>query len=306
MDDAERQLALEGAARRRVAAFAVLAGLLYFGGELWSSLIEAKDPSVGILQGLAPALRGQRAAPIDPRTIHEHFLVNHQVTLIIALVAIGLGAAAMSVPLRYLADAENLRSPAASRVTPYLARFAPLLIAIFLPIYEISLIIGAHSYLSGTARTSHAVSQATGGGVRTVLVLLATLGTLSVAATFVLVSLRSMRVGLLTRMMGGVGIVAGILFVIPLTPLPVVQGLWLVFFGAMLLEFGGRPLPEAWTVSEARPWPSAPPRNQRRGGPRPGRPGRVGRAAAAPPPAPEPVVQRGPSPSASKKRKRRR
>jgi hypothetical protein len=304
MDDAERQLAVEGAQRKRVAVFAVLAALTYFGGELWSTIIESKDPAVGLIQGLGPALRGKQAALADPRTIHEHFLVNHQVTLIIALVLIGLGAALMTFPLRYLASAERLRSTSPSGVTQYLARFAPLLIAIFFPIYEISLIVGAHNYLSGSARTASAITAATGGGLRTALFLLLTLGTLSVAATFVLISLRSMRVGLLTKMMGGVGIVGGVLFVIPLTPLPVVQALWLIFFGAMLLEWGSRPLPEAWSVSEARPWPAPPPRQRGQRGQRGA--GRVTRAPRSAPPAPEPVLQRGPSASAAKKRKRRR
>jgi hypothetical protein len=186
-------------------------------------------------------------------------------------------------------------------MTQYLA-FGPVLIAIFVPVYEISLIIGAHHYLSGSARTAAAYSAATGGGGRTALVLLVTIGQLAVAAAFVLISLRSMRVGLLTRMMGSIGIIGGVLFLIPLTPLPVVQALWLVFLGAMLLGVGSRPLPEAWTVAEARPWPSPPPRQPRGAAARPAR----GSRSTAPPPVPEPVVQRGPSPSASKKRKRRR
>ena len=114
-----------------------------------------------------------------------------------------------------------------------------------------------------------------------------------------------MRVGLLTRMMGGVGIIAGVLFLIPLTPLPVVQALWLVFFGAMLLEFGSRPLPEAWTRREARPWPSAaaarPAARQRRRARRAAARRRARRRRR-----PSRRVPRGPSPSASKKRKRRR
>ncbi len=272
MDDAERQLAHEGAQRTRIAVLAIVAGIALFAGELWSAVIEAKEPTVGLLQGLAPAMKGLAAAPIDPRSAHERFLVNHQLPLIIALLVSSLGALAIIFPLRYLADAERVRSPNPSVVTRYLA-FGPILIAIFVPVYEISLIIGAHHYLSGTARTAAAYTAATGGGVRTALVLLVTIGQLTVAAAFVLISLRSMRVGLLTRMMGGVGIVGGVLFVIPLTPLPVVQALWLVFLGATLLGFGGRPLPEAWTVAEARPWPSAPPRAQpsdaaRRRGPR--------------------------------------
>jgi hypothetical protein len=299
MAEAERELAREGAQRRWVAALAVLAGVALFAGQLWATVVESKDPSIGLLQGLAPALHGQAAALVDPRTAHEQFLVNHQVTLIIALLVSSLGAIAMIFPLRYLAAAESLRSETPSPVTRYLAVAGPLMLAIFVPAYEISLIVGAHSYLHGSARTAAAITAATGGSGRTVLVVLATVGQLAVAATFVLISLRSMRVGLLTRMMGAIGIIGGVLFLIPLTPLPVVQAIWLIFLGGMLLEVGGRPLPEAWSVAEARPWPSPPPRERR--------PARASRATrSAPPPAPEPVVQRGPSPSASKKRKRRR
>jgi hypothetical protein len=302
-ESAERQLAAEGAQRIRVGAVAVAAGALLFGGALLAAIVEAKSPTVGLLQGLAPALSGLPAAKVDPRTAQETFLVSHQWSLIIAFVLSALAAAGMIVPLTFLAKAERLRSPNPSPITLYLARYSPLLLALFVPAYEVSQLIGAHNYLSGHARTAAAYSAATGGGFRTALLLLGTLGGLAVAATFIMISLRAMRVGLLTRLMGGVGILSGVLFLIPLTPLPVVQALWLIFVGAMLLQFGSRPLPEAWTVVEARPWPSPPPRAQRG---RQQRPSRATRAAAPPPPAPEPAIQRGASPTASKKRKRRR
>jgi hypothetical protein len=305
MADAERQLAVEGAQRLRVAACAVVAGLFFFGGQLWVTTIGAKEQTIGILQGLAPALNGLRAAAIDPRTVHEQFLVHNQVVLIAAFVISNLGTLAMIIPLRYLAAAERVRSPAPSALPERLALYGPILLAVFLPAFEISLILGAHSYLSHSARDAAAITAATAGGVRVAFQLILTLGTLGVAGAFIMISLRSMRVGLLTRMMGIVGIIAGVLFLIPLTPLPVVQALWLVFVGAMLLGFGGRPLPEAWAAGEARPWPpkqsSRPPRAARQ----PPRGMRRG-AAAASPPVPAPAAPRGPSPSASKKRKRRR
>jgi hypothetical protein len=302
MADAERQLAVEGAQRPRVAAAAVLAGLFFFGGQLWVAAIGAKEQTIGVLQGLAPAFKGLAAAAIDPRTVHEQFLVHHQVPLIAAFVISNLGTVAMILPLRYLAAAERSRSPAPSVIVGHLALYGPILLGIFLPAYELSLIVGAHSYLSHTARDAAAITAATGGGVRVAFQLILTLGTLAVAGAFIMVSLRAMRVGLLTRMMGIVGIVAGVLFLIPLTPLPVVQALWLVFFGAMLLGFGGRPLPEAWSAGEARPWPSRQPAT------RPARqpPRGLRRGAAASPPVPAPAAPRGPSPAASKKRKRRR
>jgi hypothetical protein len=306
MADAERQLAVEGAQRLRVAACSVAAGLFFFGGQLAVTAVGAKEQTIGVLQGLAPALQGLRAAAIDPRTVHEQFLVHNQVALIAAFLVSNLGALAMIAPLRYLAAAERARSSSPSALIGYLALYGPILLAVFLPAFEISLIIGAHNYLSHSARDAAAITAATGGGLRVAFQLILTLGTLGVAGAFIMISMRAMRVGLLTRMMGIVGIIGGVLFLIPLTPLPVVQALWLVFVGAMLLGFGGRPLPEAWTAGEARPWP---PRQSARPA-RPARPARQPprgmRRGAVNPPVPAPAAPRGPSPSASKKRKRRR
>jgi hypothetical protein len=66
-----------------------------------------------------------------------------------------------------------------------------------------------------------------------------------------------MRVGLLTRFMGVLGIICGALIVLPiLSPLPIVQTFWL---GAMALLLLGRwrsGVPPAWRTGEAQPWPS--------------------------------------------------
>jgi hypothetical protein len=308
MADAERQLAVEGAQRVRVAACALTAGLFFFGGQLWVAVVGAKEPTIGVLQGLAPAFHGLAVAAIDPRTVHEQFLVGHQGALIASFLISNLGALGMLVPLRYLAAAEMARSPAPSRIASQLALFGPILLAVFLPAFEISLILGAHSYLSHTARDAAAITAATAGGLRVAFQLILTVGTLALAAAFIMISLRAMRIGLLTRMMGIVGIIAGVLFLIPLTPLPVIQALWLVFFAAMLMQFGGRPLPEAWTAGEARPWPAKERAARQPRQPRQPRQSSRGlrRGDSSPSPVPAPAAPSGPSPSASKKRKRRR
>lgn len=308
MTDAERQLEVEGAHRVRVAGFAMAAGLWFFGGQLWVALVGSKEQTVGLLQGLTPAFHNLAAAAVDPRTVHETFLVHNQFSLIAAFLISNIGALAMIVPLRYLAAAERARSATPSLITTYLATYGPILLGVCLPAYEISLIIGAHSYLSHAARDAAAYTAATGGGLRIALQLILTIGTLSLAGAFIMISMRSMRVGLLTRMMGIAGMVAGVLFLIPLTPLPVIQALWLIFFAAMLLQFGGRTLPEAWAAGEARPWPpraNARPPRQPRAAREPAMRG-LRRGASSSPPVPAPAAPRGPSPSASKKRKRRR
>jgi hypothetical protein len=79
---------------------------------------------------------------------------------------------------------------------------------------------------------------------------------LAFAGAFVVIAVTAMRVGLLTRFLGYLGVVSAVLFVIPLVPIPVVQVYWL---GALAMLFAGRSpngTPPAWQSGEAMPWPS--------------------------------------------------
>jgi hypothetical protein len=71
------------------------------------------------------------------------------------------------------------------------------------------------------------------------------------------ICLNAMRVGLLTRFMGVLGIICGALIVLPiLSPLPIVQTFWL---GAMALLLTGRwpnGVPPAWRTGQVEAWPS--------------------------------------------------
>ena len=121
-----------------------------------------------------------------------------------------------------------------------------------------------------------------------------------------LISLNAMRVGLLTRFMGVLGIITGALQILPFGgPLPVVQCFWLIMLGCCSSAAGPtarrracdrhpRALAEPGPVREQRRRASAAGRAERRA------PARRRRAD------PEPVAA-GPSPSASaRKRKRKR
>lgn len=79
-------------------------------------------------------------------------------------------------------------------------------------------------------------------------------GGLAFVVAFLYTSLWAMRVGLLSRFWGSLGMVAGIAFL--LGPLFVVALVWLVYFGAMLIGKvpGGKP--PAWEAGEAVPWPT--------------------------------------------------
>ncbi len=62
--------------------------------------------------------------------------------------------------------------------------------------------------------------------------------TLLLVGGLIVTSINAMRVGLLTRVIGWIGVFAGILFAFPvLSPIPIVPGVWL---GALALIYAGR------------------------------------------------------------------
>jgi hypothetical protein len=74
-----------------------------------------------------------------------------------------------------------------------------------------------------------------------------------------------MRAGLLTRFIGILGVIAGILLVLPqLAPVPIVMWVWLAGLGMLMLGTGRAGLLPAWRTGNAEPWPTAVEAAQRR------------------------------------------
>jgi hypothetical protein len=137
------------------------------------------------------------------------------------------------------------------------------------------------------------------GGSSSILVALATAGTVGVAFLFVMLPLRARRVGLLTPFMGILGAIAGALVVFQLTGISsVIQAFWLGALGMLFLGTwpGGRG--PAWESGTAEPWPSAAQRSGRAPMPDKEEPAKLDPT----PPEPEPVPER----PASRKRRRKR
>ncbi len=84
------------------------------------------------------------------------------------------------------------------------------------------------------------------------------LGAFMVAISLVLVSLAAMRVGLLPRFMGYLGIVAGVLTILPFLPIPIVEAYWLLALAYLLSGRWPSGVPPAWTSGVAVPWPRQP------------------------------------------------
>ena len=63
--------------------------------------------------------------------------------------------------------------------------------------------------------------------------------------------------GLLTRFMGYLGIIAGILVLFVITPVPIVQAYWLVGLGVLFAGRWPSGMPPSWQTGRVERWPSS-------------------------------------------------
>ena len=82
-------------------------------------------------------------------------------------------------------------------------------------------------------------------------------GGLCLGLTYLLLSLNAMRAGLLSRFMGILGIIAGLLVVVPILPGAFIQLFWIVALGLLFLGRWPNGRGPAWDVVEPVPWPTA-------------------------------------------------
>lgn len=84
--------------------------------------------------------------------------------------------------------------------------------------------------------------------------LISTIGVLGLVFGMIYTNLWSMRVGLVTRFWGALGMAFGLFLVIPLFPPIPGLVLWFAVTGLMFTGLWPRPLPPAWAAGEAIPW----------------------------------------------------
>jgi hypothetical protein len=301
---AEDHLAWEAKQRTSAAIAAALAGLLTLLGTLWRGLILQDAPRPGLLEALGrledpgPPIGPQKSLAIP---FFEYYQ-DHASTILAASGLVALGSIALGWALTYLAVATKARRPEFPKILVYLPIVAAVLNGIYVLTSELSRARGFDKLLNGSG-TVDAVLDLSADGFAIFAAIIGLPGTLGLALALVFVSLNAMRVGLLTRFMGVLGMITGALLVLPFGgPLPVVQCFWLLMLSALFFGRAPSGVPPAWRTGDAEPWPtSAQVREQRQ------------RAAAErrgetwdPPPTAEPVAA-GSSPSASaRKRKRKR
>ena len=197
---------------------------------------------------------------------------------VLMLIAFPLAAYA----LVYLYRASKARRPETLRITYVLAIVGPLAVAVASATRGIAIVdIASKAADSGIPNGVTDPSAGVGGlaGVwsageqrasdlttdSTLFVateILAFVGRLAYGFALVLVGLNAMRAGLLSRFIGILGIIAGVVAVLLRGAGPV-EAFWFVAIGALILDRWPSGRGPAWETGEATPWPTAMERQRR-------------------------------------------
>ncbi len=184
-------------------------------------------------------------------TIHRRFPLD-----IIGAVADAVGLLLTARALWWLNSISLARDPRLSPITRWLLLIGAPLMSVLEVVTIVLYSIKANAFVNGgdfgypaAYRLVHPISTVLG-----VCSLLEELGALFMAAGFIWTALNAMRVGLLPRPLGYIGVLAGALIIFAIGPISfVVQGAWLV--SAAVLMSGRWPNdPPAWSEGIAIPW----------------------------------------------------
>jgi hypothetical protein len=285
---ADAALVREGRVRNRFAAASIAAGFLLAG----AAVFQLAGPHTKVDELTLDLITANKRYPLD----------------LIGAIVEAIGWLGVAGALSFLFDAALLRNPQLKSFIKWLAIGGPVLAGISGVLYAVLIASKASDFVNSGAKTYLQASHLTGSGILLIVQLVGQLAALVVAVGFVLISLNTMRVGLLTRFMGYLGIFAGVLVLFVITPIPVVQSYWLIAIGYLISGRWPTGIPPAWRSGQAEPWPSSQSMRAARSKYVADNRSRMGKAPKAS--APEPVVAQAPrgtrATTSKRKRKRRK
>jgi hypothetical protein len=258
--DIREQVDSESERRSRLGVPAFAGGFLYLLSAIIISSTLNGAPTVGLLQGLAPALSGVANPAVSPRAPEVKFVSHHAFALLAgsALAAIAIGS--LTLILLLLLAAARFRRPGVWAAAHPLVLYGGIAVATVSIGHQVVSAIETHSFAVGHDFTNHAVDQAiTSGTANEAVDYIDLLAGLALAAGMIAVMVNALRVGLLPRWMAILGIFTGLLLFLPIggAELQVVPALWMVMMGILFVGRWPNGEPPAWAAGEARPWPSS-------------------------------------------------
>jgi hypothetical protein len=253
------RIAHESARRARLSVPAFAGGVLYLLSGIIISETLKGAPTVGLLQGIEPALSGVANPTVSPRAAEVKFISHHALPLISGSVLAGVAIGALTLVLLLLVDATRFRRPESWSATRPLVLVGGIAVALVSIGHQVLSAILTHKFVIGHDFSNHAVNLAlTKGAANEISDYLDLAAGLALAVGMIATMVGTMRVGLLTRWVGVLGIFTGVLIFLPIggATLEVVPAFWMVAMGLLYAERWPGGDPPAWTSGEARPWPT--------------------------------------------------
>jgi hypothetical protein len=213
---------------------AIVAGVLFPAGLVWGIAVNTDRPK----HNDADELR---------------FAHHHAGQLVTAAALRSIALLLLAYVAVHLYRATRARNPDVNRIVLVTALVGTIAFAVGNIAYELFFAIAGADFSGRDVQTVAAAKDLLDSPWRIITGAVTSAGSLALAVWFVIGSLNAMRVGLLTRFMGVLGIVIGPgLLILP--PIPFVMTFWLIGLGALFLGRWPRGQPPAWEAGEAVPW----------------------------------------------------
>jgi hypothetical protein len=224
-------------------------------------------PRFGVIAGVAAValLAGAALQALGPQPKVGEITVQLLVTNqrggleIVAAAINALGLIGLGVTLAFLFGSTRLRKPEISEWSRTGVLAGAALAGIGGLAYGVVISLKAHQFATQGAQTYMQADSLLRAPIVSVLQYGGLLGSLVLAVTFVLVALNAMRVGLLTRFLGYLGMTsaAASLLLLGSAPALFVEILWLLSMAVLLLGRWPSGDPPAWRSGKAEPWPTS-------------------------------------------------
>jgi hypothetical protein len=251
-------LARERRFGRLAAAAAVVSGITLYAGGFWSQSIYSDRPD-------------------NNKPAELRYLDTHSGEILGSAIVQAIGMLLLAVVALHLYRATRARRPEEPVVVGVMAVYGPVALALVTVARAVALGVIAGDFSDRPTQTLKAADEAFDDPALLLPQYLGISAVLALAFWLVKGSLDAMRVGLLGRFMGIVGIALGPAFVLGFGSL--ILPVWLIALGGLYAGFWPTGLPPAWETGEALPWPAPDSRRDPQPGPaeeeKPGRNGEV-------------------------------
>src|SRR3954454_1096452 len=263
-DDARRTdddpLAWEARNGRRAAIAAGVAAICGLAGSIITAVLNGRSPSSEArVLTLGDTLSRAAAGTPQPSGHGATLLIyqgNHAFAFTIGGLLIAIAAVAAYPAMAYLYSAARARGkvPAAAIVLTAIGAAGA---GIGIGVSQTALTLAAANFVDAADHTNSAAVDTQNGPLIIAAATLGAIASILLAVGWLLICLNAMRVGLLTRLMGIVGMFAGATIVIrDLDPFGAIRSFWLAALALLILGRLPKGRPPAWAVPEAVPWPS--------------------------------------------------